>query len=51
MGTFEMPPKPLLIYYEKETELLSLVCMGEVRITEFKDMAELPLKRRIHNRL
>lgn len=46
-----MPPKPHFIYYEKETELLSFVCMGEIRITEFKDMADLPLKRRISNQL
>ena len=36
VNTFTLLPKPVNIYYEKETDLLTIASMGEVQISEFK---------------
>jgi hypothetical protein len=36
LGEFSIPPKPCYLNYEKETELLTICSMGEIRICDFK---------------
>ena len=47
--TFELPPKPQHIYYDRQTELIAFAGMGEIKICTLKQISDLPQKRRIHN--
>jgi hypothetical protein len=50
LATFAELPKPHSFYYEPETELFTVVCLGEIRICLLKEISEFTLKRRIYNR-